>query len=73
MNTNLLVIFTALLTGPIHFKDCVVVSKGFYEGCQGTVDEEWSGTPTEYTVSLNCKKESIRARFTADQLVKCTK
>lgn len=60
-----------VLTGPLHFKDCVVVTKGFYEGCQGTVDQEWSDNPVQYDVTLNCKKEIFSVRLQRDELKKC--
>jgi hypothetical protein len=73
MNANLILMLASMAAGPFHFKDCVVVTKGFYEGCQGTVEEELSGDPAKYVVTLNCKKVYLDSIFKSDELKKCDK
>jgi len=73
MNTNFVLMLATMLATPFHFKDCVVVTEGFFEGCKGVVQDEWSGTPTKYDVQLTCKNETVNARFEAKQLKKCDK
>jgi hypothetical protein len=72
-NMSFVLMLGSLLSSPFHFKDCVVVTKGFYVDCQGTVKNEWPGQPTQYEVTLNCKGEHPEAMFKADELRKCDK
>lgn len=73
INTSFVLMLATMLATPFHFKDCVTVTQGFFEGCKGVVQNEWSGTPTEYDVQLTCKKEIFNAMFEAKELKKCDK
>ena len=73
MNTSLFLILASLSGAPFHFKDCVVVTKGFYEGCRGTLEEEISTDPIQYDVHLNCRNETMNVAFKVDELKKCDK
>lgn len=73
LSTNFVLMLATMLATPLHFNDCVVVTKGFYEGCKGTVEEEWSDNPVQYSVDLQCKNKEFSAFFKADELKKCDK
>ena len=70
-NTAFVLTLANILVGNLHFKDCVIVTKGFYQDCRGVVEEEWNDS--QYDVRLTCKNETFNARFTASELKKCEK
>ena len=73
MNVSFVLMLANMLASPFHFRDCVVVTKGFYEGCQGRVQEEISSDPIKYDVALDCKDYQFNVLFSANELKKCKK
>jgi len=73
MNTNFVLMLATMLSTPFHFKDRVVVTKGFYEGCKGTVEHQIQVDPPVYDVDLDCKGSIVPESFKGDELKKCTK
>lgn len=49
-----------------HYGDCVIVNKGFYKDCKGTV-EDFGGIMT-YGVELNCRSTGFYKDFDEDDL-----